>query len=65
MKFDVFNTVFEGLMWAIVLVWLAFVGSRAGWGSLGLAGLPILCAYYLGAERGYRKWKRLYKDSEL
>lgn len=46
-----FSVAFNGIMWAIVPAWLAFVASKAGFGSLGLAGLPILCAYYLGAER--------------
>lgn len=57
---EIIGTVFEGWMWAIVLAWPAIAMSLAGWRVLPAAVLPLLCAYFLGAERGYRKWKKMF-----
>lgn len=59
---EIIDTVFEGWMWAIVLAWPAIAMSLAGWRVLPAAVLPLLCAYFLGAERGYRKWKKTFEE---
>jgi hypothetical protein len=61
---DAFDVVFVAFAWAIVLAWLAFVVSRAGWRAFSVAVLPIYCAYILGSGRGYRKWKRFQERIE-
>jgi hypothetical protein len=55
---DFFEAAFNGWLWAVVLAWLTFVAFRIGWRSLPVTGLPLFCAYALGEDHGFRRWKR-------
>lgn len=52
---EAFSIAYRGVLWAIVLAWLAAVVHKVGWNAFPMAGLPIFSAWILGETRGYRK----------
>lgn len=52
---EAFSIAYRGILWAIVLAWVAVCIHKVGWNAVPVVGLPIFSAWVLGETRGHRK----------
>lgn len=63
MKDPWWTIVYRGILWAIVLAYVAFLVRGAGIRTLPFIGLPLLATWVLGERRGYSKGIRDLKEA--
>lgn len=52
---EALSIAYRGVLWAVVLAWMAFAIHKIGWNVIPVVGLPIFSAWVLGENRGYRR----------
>jgi hypothetical protein len=63
MKAEILSTIYTGILWAVMLAWMAFAVQNVGLRVIPVVGLPLLAAWTVGERRGYEKGVRDLKEA--